>query len=279
MTSVPFEKWHGLGNDFIVVVDAPADIDWASAAPALCARHFGVGADGILLLDRNPARMRVVNADGSRPEMCGNGLRCAASLLAAHAVAAAASAPVAIEIETDAGELTCRVSGTGDSSRFRVEVDAGIPSFRPADAHAVATPGGDGLCWLDAAPGRGLVASVGNPHWIFFGDYDADAPTTLGRPLEHDPRFARRTNVEFVTASGPGSWRVGVWERGAGATLACGTGATAVAAALVRTGRAGTDEPLELELPGGLLRARVDATGAVTLSGPAQRVYTGRLSV
>ena len=257
----PFEKWHGLGNDFVVVLD-PLDREWWRLnATAVCDRRRGIGADGVLIATSDPASMEVINADGTRPEMCGNGLRCVAARIAeetgAHELA----------VRTDAGDLSCWVNG------HTVRYAAGTVSFDLPDAGV--QPGESGR--LVAGEMTGIVASIGNPHWIFLDGVEGADLRSLGPVLETDPRFSARTNVEFVSPlSGDGTkWRVDVWERGVGITDACGTGATAVAATLVREGRAPADVPLTMELPGGALAVTVAEDGSCNVEGPAVRVYSG----
>lgn len=260
-----FEKWHGLGNDFVVVFDEdPAR--WRARARAVTDRHRGVGADGVLVVQRDPAAMRVINADGSEPEMCGNGLRCVAAALARQGARVGA-------VQTGAGALDCEVT-PGAAMEWLVTVAAGTPSFEPARAGVA---GYEGETWLDAPIGRGVVVSVGNPHWVFFEHSGFDALDAHGRQLEHDPRFAHRTNVELLEQVAPSRWRLRVWERGVGLTQACGTGATAAAAALVRTGREPAGRPIEIMLPGGPLTITIDGAGAATVRGPAAFVYEGVL--
>lgn len=274
-----FEKWHGLGNDFVVVID-PADPEaWAKRASAICDRHRGVGADGILLVTTEPPSMRVVNADGSEPEMCGNGLRCVAGAIGRRIGA------TTLTVATGAGPLACDVTPPeGDAAAWSVAVEAGTVSFELTDAKVSAEPRADsnGVRWLDATVGgrtvHGAVASIGNPHWIFVDHPGVSLLTELGPVLEVDPRYTARTNVEFVTRRSDTEWRVDVWERGVGITQACGTGATAVAATLVRTGRAPADTPLCIVLPGGPLTITVRADGSAHVVGPAELAFTGTLS-
>jgi diaminopimelate epimerase len=254
------EKWEGLGNDFLVVHD-PLPIEAARAAVLLCDRHLGVGADGLLLVGRYPASMRVYNADGSRPEICGNGLRCVVASIAAHQDVDVGT----VTVSTDAGDRDCRYRRTAPRS-WEVAVDMGLVSFEPADV------GFDGGSLDDAVAGRGRVASVGNPHWVFLETPHGVSLASEGRRLETDPRFLRGTNVEFVQRVGPNHWKVDVWERGCGLTRACGSGAVAVAATLVDEGLAAVDEPVRIELPGGSLSIRLRPDGHAWMVGPARRV-------
>ncbi|MFT6399152.1 MAG: diaminopimelate epimerase [Bradymonadia bacterium] len=267
-----FQKWHGLGNDFIVVIDSEEPTWWANNARRLCDRHRGVGADGILLatsapltpapLTTAPSTMRVINADGSEPEMCGNGLRCVAAALARR------TGISELSVKTGAGVLAASVSGA------EVCYDAGTVSFDPSPAGVSGTS-----AQLAAGGLVGHVASIGNPHWIFLNHPGADRLPELGPGLETDARFANRTNVEFVTSlSEDGTdWRVDVWERGVGITQACGTGATAVAAALVALGHAPVNTHLRIELPGGALEITVREDFRCNVKGPAVHVFDGTI--
>lgn len=274
-THLRFEKWEGLGNDFIVINDTDEDDELRErmrrAAPRLCDRRVGIGADGILLVEPSPLRMRVINADGSEPEMCGNGVR----IVGAYVADGRGQAHSELLLVTDAGPRRLLVDRTGPRA-FNVAVGMGHPSFDPGDA-GVSESSGEPT-WLESSAGKGAVVSVGNPHWIFIG---ADPATlvAVGPALEHDPRFANRTNVEFANRIGPAAWRVDVWERGCGITQACGSGAVCTAALLVREGHEAAEEPVRIELPGGSLTITTHNDGTVTMVGPARRVYRGELAL
>jgi diaminopimelate epimerase len=269
---IPFEKWEGLGNDFILISSRFAPLLQGRLSPQnLCDRHFGVGADGVLLTSDDAPSMQVHNADGSRPEMCGNGLRCvAAAFTEAQNVHAAE-----VEVATDAGLRHTSVRFHGDT--FEVSVDMGRVSFNPADAGVTATAA-DALL-LETHGISGYVASIGNPHWVFIAVADHVDIAELGPALEVDPRFAAKTNVEFVRHVAINHWRVDVWERGVGITLACGTGACCVAATLAYLGLEPYDTPLRIELPGGSLDVEVSRDLSVRMTGPARRVFRGTLTV
>lgn len=274
MEMLEFEKWEGCGNDFILVAEADAHLLTGVWDPVrLCDRHFGVGADGVLIVGRNPASMQVINSDGSRPEMCGNGLRCVAAYLAG----ASGESDAALDVMTDAGSKRTEVVRDGDG--WRVRVGLGRVSFTPADAGVEIAEAGPVA--LESGAVLGWVASIGNPHWVFLADENPallkEPIGVFGPPREHDGRFLRRTNVEQVTRVGDLTWRVDVWERGAGVTLACGSGAVCVAGVLVARGHVPPGTPVELELPGGPLRVTIEPDGESLLEGPARRVFTGSL--
>jgi diaminopimelate epimerase len=254
---VSFEKWQGLGNDF-VLVDAQAWND-AGAGPEtakrVCDRHFGVGADGVLLVERagTDTRMIVINSDGSRPEMCGNGLRCVA----------AQCGQGMWQVETDAGSFSCSVTG----SQVRV------PMGRVLVGEDVVAVSGDRSFSLRRA-------SIGNPHAITLTDDDVVSLCAAHGPaLTVDEAFPDGANIEFVRVLGPTHIRVAVWERGAGPTLACGTGACATVATLVHMGLCSADTDITVSLPGGDLTIRAGRDGTTQMQGPAQRVFRGELDL
>lgn len=262
---VRFQKYEGLGNDFVVVDAASADTLDSARAVALCDRHFGIGADGVLLVIPEPgparARMLVLNADGSRPEMCGNGLRC----VALHLARAAEEREVSFVVATDAGPRRCDVSRDGERATVRISLGQAKLTGSTRFEHA----------------GRALDfagVSMGNPHAVAFAEgVDARALDELGPALS--ARFAEGSNVEIAELLGPARLRLTVWERGVGRTLACGTGAGATVVAAARAGHVPYDAPVEVLLPGGTLLIEVRASDLeVSLTGPARRVFAGEAS-
>lgn len=270
-----FTKYEGTGNDF-VVVDAealPADVDWARLAPRLCDRHHGVGADGILLLGPGqaaPLRMRVVNADGSEPEMCGNGIRCAVRWWGERGRLGTGLAT----IETLAGPI--RAERVGEDA---VRVAMGRPRWTRGEIPATGDPAAafhDEVIEVEGHPLRFTAVSMGNPHAVcLVPAVDAVPLARWGPVVERHACFPARTNVEFLEVLDRTRARMLVWERGAGATLACGTGACA---ALVVASQAGLlDREATLTLPGGDLHLRWDESNEVWMTGPARPVFTGAL--
>jgi diaminopimelate epimerase len=262
-----FEKWEGLGNDFIVIehdsVEGPlADADIRT----LCDRRRGIGADGVLLVSRREGLagvMVVRNADGSRPEMCGNGIRCVAGYLLSGR-----SESASIVIGTDCGELGCHVDVLRDGevlvevgmgrARFEADLEVPIPSSTEEGREAVH---------------RFAVVSMGNPHAITFDEY-ADAELDRIAPIVEKAR-TDGINVEVVRVEGE-TLVVRVWERGVGYTEACGTGACAVAAIACRCGISRFDADVTVRLPGGDLAIRVaEGTHEVRMRGPARRAFRG----
>lgn len=263
--SQPFAKYHGLGNDFILL--ETDDLALASdIVRFLCDRHLGIGADGILLVSPHPeadARMVVYNADGSRPEMCGNGLRCVAFHVAAKTHQAPTSAT--LTIATDAGVKHCLVHLDPPSPEAHVQIDLG--PVTPPETRTIPTP---------QATLTLLATSVGNPHAILF-DPAADLPFhELAPLLASHPSFPLGANISFAVRSHD-AISVRVWERGVGPTLACGTAACAVAAAAVHTGHAAIDRPQTILLPGGPLTVTITPQGHAHLAGPARHVFDGTL--
>jgi diaminopimelate epimerase len=264
--SLAFRKMHGAGNDF-VVIDARGGTDpvTPALARAIGDRHRGVGFDQLAVIrdaDGATAALDFWNADGSRAGACGNATRCVAELLLADTGAAR------VTIRTVAGLLPAWRGADG-----LVAVDMGapetawqrIPLARAADTARLP---------LQGAP---AAVSMGNPHCVFFvGDAGAVDLAALGPRIEHDPLFSERTNVEVVEVRGPDRLRMRVWERGAGITLACGSGACAAAVAAHARGLAGREVAVELD--GGTLRIALAADGHVHMAGPVAHVFEGRLS-
>ncbi|NPD27202.1 diaminopimelate epimerase [Corallococcus sp. AB004] len=267
-------KYHGLGNDFVVLDRRRTgqDID-AEQSRWLCDRRRGIGADGVLALlpsSRGLARMVVHNADGSIAEMCGNGLRCAVKYL----VDQSGKHPALIDVETGAGVLTCE-PGYGDGGVVGVDISMG-----PARLVAANLPSGTtGQPFVSApVPGHegllGTAVNMGNPHLVLL-DQPLEAAERLGPGLERHPAFPDRTNVEFVRVDEDGLTVV-VWERGCGLTQACGTGACASAVAAVLAKRLPSNAWLRVTLPGGDLRIRVpDDLSDIRLRGPVAFVFEG----
>jgi diaminopimelate epimerase len=251
----------------------------------ICDRHLGVGADGVLLVAGTPSgyRMDVINADGSRAETCGNGLRCVALRLAHRGQVRATSGGSGDEgesftITTEAGDHVCRVLDAGRLGT--VDVAMRPASFVPTDVPvASAERLVDAGFALAGGSLRLTAVSVGNPHAVTFDDV-GEQRLALGPAIERDARFPEGVNVGFARAHGAGHIDLAVWERGAGWTRACGSGACAAAAAAVETGRTRRGEPIEVRLPGGALRIVVGAPGAaIHMTGPARHVFDGELEL
>jgi diaminopimelate epimerase len=273
---LPFYKYEGLGNDFLIVEKEALGgvLLTTDQAIALCDRHRGVGGDGVLVLDVATPSMHVINSDGSVPEMCGNGLRCAALHLARRAGKAALEVIVA----TLAGPHPCFV--TNRLGAESVAVQMAPPSLLPADLPlSSATPWLDHPLQVDGRTLRLSGVSMGNPHAVTFDEL-GDARFELGPAIQGNPHFPEGVNVGFVSEREGSAMRLDVLERGAGWTQACGTGACAAAVAAVETGRAQRDEELSIRLPGGTLLITVRAPGdSVLMEGPARFVYSGEIEI
>jgi len=262
---ISFIKMHGLGNDFVVLDGraAPLPEITAQAARAIADRRTGIGCDQLVVLEPSAAhafRMRIFNADGGEVEACGN---------ASRAVALLHGAPVTIE--TGGGPIALEPLNGGarvDMGAPRFEWDA-IPLAYPMDT-ATMPVGWDDL----SAP---MAVSVGNPHVVFFVEEAAAVPLEVRGPeIENDPLFPQRVNVNVASLAGPDHLNLRVWERGAGLTRACGTGACATAVAAIRRGL--VRSPVRVTLPGGDLVIAWQAGGTIAMSGPAAESFRGSFS-
>jgi diaminopimelate epimerase len=274
-----FHKMQGAANDFVVIDGRElTQDDWPALAIRACDRRLGVGADGLLVLEPSDGgddfRMRYHNADGTVGEMCGNGIRC----MAKFALDIGATDRRELAWETGAGRVTTEVLEYGDG-RTVVRADMGPPRFAPAEIPVVAS--GDEVreaaFSVDGSQLKLTCISMGNPHAVTFVDSVADFPLErLGPEVEHHTAFPNRTNFEIVEVLDPGHLRMRVWERGVGETMACGTGACAVAVAgrLVRR----TNPEVEVEVPGGRLTVAWRPGEHVLLTGPAETSFTGDLN-
>lgn len=263
--ATPFIKMQGLGNDFVVfdAREQPVRLT-PDVVRRLADRHIGIGCDQLIVVERSDkadAFMRIYNADGSEVSACGNATRCVAQLLGGKPV-----------IETAAGLLSAEQTEGGAS------VDMGRPHFE-WDKIPLAYP----MDTLDMPVGwdsleRPTAVNVGNPHVVFFvADLDAVPLSVLGPRIETDPLFPERVNVNVAQILSPERIRLQVWERGAGLTRACGTGACATALAAMRRGLVGHD--VTVELPGGALTISWKPTGHVGMTGPAAVAFRGEVEL
>ncbi len=250
---------HGVGNDFIVLDPAEtAGRALPDLARYACDRHFGVGADGILIpapSDVADLKMVHLNSDGSPSEMCGNGIRC----LALYARDRGLTGSDKLTVETGSGVKEVLLARDGSS-----RVDMGPPAFGPE---------------AELQGFRFTRVSMGNPHAVAFLASDAEVEDLdlggIGPAIESDPLFPEKTNVEFVHVQGAHDIRMRIWERGAGETLASGSGSCAAAVAAVRHGEALS--PVAVHLDGGIVETEWSGTGSVYMSGPAAYVCEGEL--
>ena len=277
---IEFTKYHGLGNDFILIDNRHSSepVITAEQAVEMCDRHFGIGADGVIFAlpaqNGTDYTMRIFNSDGSEPEMCGNGIRCLAKFIADLE---GSDAKTEYRIHTGAGVIITELRSDG-----QVKVDMGVPRLLAAeipttlaapDAKVIDVP-------IKVADKSWSVTcvSMGNPHCItFVEDVSAIALETVGPQFEHHQAFPQRTNTEFIQIIRRDYVKMRVWERGAGVTLACGTGACAAVVAGVLTGKC--DRATSVELPGGVLEIEwAEVSGRIYMTGPAQQVFTGLIS-
>jgi diaminopimelate epimerase len=255
-----FHKMHGLGNDFVVIDARAQDVAMTPArARAIADRQTGIGCDQLILLEPSGSadlKMRIFNADGGEVEQCGNALRCVAQLTGAR------------RIDTAGGFIKAEPGDTG------ITIDMGAPRFSWDEiplAYALDTAalpiGWDGL-------EQGAAVNVGNPHVVFFvPTLDAVDLEALGPAIEHDALFPERVNVNIAEITSPSTLKLRVWERGAGLTRACGTGACATAVAAIRRGLVAS--PVTVSLPGGDLSVDWAPGASIRMTGPATPVFAG----
>lgn len=274
--SIAFSKYHGLGNDFILIDNrhSAEPILTSEQAVKWCDRNFGIGADGVIFLlaeANGEHRMRIFNSDGSEPEMCGNGIRCLAKFMQDLNIPTTGSK---YQIQTGAGLIVPQMDADG-----QVTVDMGKPfltateiptTLRDSDHKVINVPlEVGGKTW------NVTTVSMGNPHCMtFVDDVDMIPLAEIGVLFEHHPVFPKRTNTEFVEVVNRGYVKMRVWERGAGATLACGTGACATVVAGVLNDLC--DRTCTVNLPGGDLKIQwSEESDRILMTGPATLVFTG----
>jgi diaminopimelate epimerase len=270
---IPFTKMHGCGNDFIFIDCLKNDFpDLGAIAGNLCDRRFGIGADQLLTVHPSNIadfKMEIYNADGSQVEMCGNGIRCFAKYVYEHGL----TQKKELEVETLAGIIRPRIVGS------LVEVDMGEPILEgrkiPVDAD------GQILNRPLLVNGRTYMVtcvSMGNPHCVLYlDDIESLDLGKIGPDFEHHPFFPKRVNTEFIKVLSPNEVNMRVWERGAGETWACGTGASAVAVAGVLGGK--TERKLRVHLKGGDLLIEWRDDNRVYMTGAAEEVFQGTVKV
>lgn len=260
-----FEKYEGLGNDFVIIEAPSSDAISIDRARELCDRRLGVGADGVLLIlpaksEASDGRMMVINADGSVPEMCGNGLRC----VALHVARKRRMTEGTLRFDTDAGPLDCRVKGR------EITIDMGVVRWT-ADIELDVE--------RDTPPLSLSLGDAGNPHAILLEpQIDYDRVRRIGPLVEKHAEFPRGTNVEFTVVRSNKQIDLVVWERGVGITQACGTGACATVAVAVKKGWVDRNSEVTVNLPGGALHITMNDAGHAIMRGPARHVFSGHVS-
>ena len=273
MAEIAFTKMHGCGNDFIFIDCLRNDIaNLGELAGKLCDRRFGIGADQLLTVHPSKVadfKMDIYNADGSQVEMCGNGIRCFAKYVYDHSITQKRE----LEIETLAGIIRPRIVGD------LVEVDMGEPILEgrkiPVDADGEIT---NYPLTVEGTLYQVTCVSMGNPHCVLYLDeIDSLDLQKIGPRFEHHPFFPKRVNTEFIQIVSPREVKMRVWERGAGETWACGTGACAVAVAGAVTGR--TEKKITVHLKGGDLFIEWRDNHGVYMTGGADEVFQGTVKI
>lgn len=283
-----FTKMHGIGNDYVYVncFEEELALDPGRLAELVSDRHFGIGSDGLILIKPSEVAdfcMDMYNSDGSRGMMCGNGIRCVAKYVYDHGL----TNMTTLRIETLSGIKTVELTVKDGKVRL-VNVDMGLPVLLSQGVNRELTPEAkadvaDSEIWelldVDHKEMQMIHISMGNPHAIFFvDDVDKIEIEKIGPMIENHPRFPERTNVEFVQIVNREYVKMRVWERGAGETMACGTGACATAVACALAGY--TEEHVDVRLLGGTLNITWKAEdGHVEMCGPATEVFNGEFNV
>ncbi len=295
-----FSKLQATGNDFILVDARNVEGEWSKLAQAMCQRHFGVGADGLILVQDSKVadlKMRIFNPDGSEAEVCGNGLRCFVKHVIERDIiitqtrslhgrgieeGGVKQSNLCLTIETLSGIRKAKAYISEDKVN-RVEVNMGMPQFQPEQipviSVAVSKAKQPPILDYPVATGRRKLAlsllSMGNPHAVsFLSNSVADFPLKkIGPEIEKHPMFSQRTNFEIARVLSKKKIEARVWERGVGETLACGSGACAIAVVAQLLNYA--NKEVDIILPGGVLTILWDGVGEVLLSGPVEEVFTG----
>ncbi len=276
-----FTKWHGLGNDFVLMEISPDNLplgEIPAFARRICDRNKGIGGDGLVFVfrdDHKELNMRIFNADGSEPEMCGNAIRCAAKYFYTRGMVE----ETVFTVQTKAGKKVPEIMLEKGQVKA-VRVDMGEPIL---EGELIPTAGFAGSrvvneeIQVDGEPFKITAVSMGNPHCILFVPDVVHAPvSSLGPLIECHNHFPAKTNVEFVEVLSPEKVKVRVWERGVGETLACGTGACAVTVGGSLSGH--LERCVEVNLPGGRLFVEWESNNHVYMTGPAVEVFEGRLT-
>ncbi len=277
---VPFTKMHGLGNDYLYIdmFSYDGNHDWPELSRRMSERHFGVGADGLILVEpSNTAdfRMRMFNADGCESEMCGNGMRCFAKYVYDRKL----TDKTAMSVETGAGIIKPYLTVSGGKVES-ISVDMGVPHLKRAEIPLAKLEGPEPVInepfEYDGQVLLGTCVSMGNPHCVFFVDdvWQVELEK-IGPVLEHHPMFPKRANIEFVAVKSREAIDMRIWERGSGITLASGTGSSASVTATILNGKADKGTPIKVNLPGGTLVVEWKEDGHIWQTGPAVEICTG----
>jgi len=279
-TEIPFTKLHGLGNDYLYInrFSYKVEHDWPSLSRIMSDRHFGVGSDGLILIEPSDIadfRMRMFNSDGLEGEMCGNGIRCFAKYVYEHGL----TNKTQFGIETKAGVIYPHLF-IKDGKVALISVDMGVPRLKRKDIPLAKLDGPEPALGepidVDGNVYYGTPVSMGNPHCVFFVDdvWKVDLEK-IGPKLEHHPIFPNRANIEFVSVKSRDCINMRIWERGSGITLASGTGSSASVVACVLNGKVNKNVPVKVNLPGGTLLVEWKDDDHVWQTGPAVEVCSG----
>lgn len=272
-----FVKMHGLGNDFVFIEDKTGqDKDYTALARAMCNRHTGIGADGlIVIVDSRVAdvRMRIINSDGSEAEMCGNGIRCFAKYVYDNGIIEKKR----FTVETPAGIMEPEITVGADNKAELITINMGRPSFNRSEIPMEGAEGrvlNEDLC-VDGENWKITSLLMGVPHTVtYVDDVDSVDIEKIGPLFEKHEAFPKHTNINFAQQMDDRTVKVRTWERGAGATLACGTGSCSVAVASFLNGRTGRE--VDIQLPLGTLHIEYrEEDGNVYMTGPAAVSFTG----
>ena len=272
-----FIKMHGLGNDFVFIEDKTGqDKDYTALARAMCNRHTGIGADGlIVIVDSRVAdvRMRIINSDGSEAEMCGNGIRCFAKYVYDSGIIEKKR----FTVETPAGIMEPEITVGADNKAELITINMGRPSFNRSEIPMEGVDGrvlNEDLC-VDGENWKITSLLMGVPHTVtYVDDVDSVDIEKIGPLFEKHEAFPKHTNINFAQQMDDRTVKVRTWERGAGATLACGTGSCSVAVASFLNGRTGRE--VDIQLPLGILHIEYrEEDGNVYMTGPAAVSFTG----
>ena len=282
-----FTKMQSAGNDYVVVDSSDVNRDWVQTAIEMCDRHFGIGADSLLVVmpsEKAGFRMRIFDADGFEAEACGNGIRCLAKYVFDRGLVSPGAEEILVETIAAIRKVKLYVQ---EKELIKIQANMGKPEFR-AEQIPVALKHRDGsavdiksmISYATNINGLDLtlnILSMGNPHAVYFvQDQVSEFPLSLiGPKVEHLDIFPNRVNFEVARIMSRHEIEARVWERGVGETLACGSGACAIAVAARLHGY--IDDKLDIKLPGGVLELEITETGEVFLSGPAEMVFTGKL--
>lgn len=273
-----FTKMHGLGNDFIVFDNLEGkELNWVNIAKSCCSRHFGVGADGILIVEKSKTadvKMTIINSDGSMAEMCGNGIRCFCKYVYEKGIVKKSL----MEVETLAGIMNAELK-IDENTVAGIKINMGSPNFGKS---AIPFSGDeDNLYYKVKAGDKEYSAStllLGVPHTVIYTDkIDENEVVNQGKIIETLGLYPRKTNVNFVEVIDDETIKVRTWERGAGLTLACGTGTCACAVACYVNGKTGSK--VKAILPGGNLYIDYSNGKNVTMEGPAEFICEGELYI